>query len=82
MLPVRTWKFTLALAAASVLSACVTIHESIPAAAAHRGTALATVAVSPDLPLPAFLPEQSAVAPGTRYVLVQAGGAFTKYSVK
>jgi hypothetical protein len=68
MILFRAWILAFAVAA----SGCATVHESIPPKTTFR--AEAAVSSSVDLPKADFLPEQSAVAPGTKYVVVQSGG--------
>lgn len=60
------------LAFAAICSGCASVHESAPPARGP-GTAIA-VSASSALPNEEFLPEQSAVAAGTKYVVVQSGG--------
>lgn len=63
---------SLILMVALVISGCATVHQSVP----PKSSINAGAAVSPSASLPSsdFLPEQSAVAPGTKYVVVQSGG--------
>jgi len=62
----------LVLVGALVISGCATIHQSVP----PKSSINATTAVSPSASLPSsdLLPEQSAVAPETKYIFVQSGG--------
>jgi hypothetical protein len=58
------------LVAALAVTGCVTVHESVP----PKSSTGAAISTSTALPNPAMLPEQSAVAPGTKYVFIQADG--------
>lgn len=54
-----------------VSSGCVTITESVPV---NRADGAVKLSATRNLPDKKFLPEQSAVVPGSNYVMVQAGG--------
>lgn len=64
----RSW----ILAAALLASGCVTIRQSTPPEVIAG--AQITVATSADMPTSDQLPQQSATAPGTKYVVIQAAG--------
>jgi hypothetical protein len=61
------------LAFATAVSGCATVHESVPPPTGSAPPVALSVSVD-NLPKDDFLPEQSVVAPGTKYVVVQSGG--------
>lgn len=65
----RAWLLAIAIA----ISGCATVNESAPPAKLASGVP-ASVTVSEALPGSAYLPQQSAIAPGTKYVVIQSAG--------
>lgn len=65
----KAWLFAIAVA----LSGCATVNESAPPPKPVPGVP-ASVTVSEALPDSASLPQQSAVAPDTKYVVIQSAG--------
>jgi len=65
----RNWLFAIVV----VISGCATSNESAAPPRAVSSTP-ATVMASEELPKSSFLPQQSAIAPGTKYVVIQTTG--------
>lgn len=65
----RAWLFAVVVA----ISGCATVNESAPPPKPVSGGP-ASVTVSEALPDSAYLPQQSAIAPGSKYVVIQSAG--------
>lgn len=68
----RTWTLAIAVVVSITAGGCATVRESLPPKMAAGSQP--AVSFSADMPPADLLPELSAVAPGTRYVVVQSGG--------